>query len=195
MNTLYVFGDSWPAGAELDHVIADGYPHLIAQKNNYVLDNLSQSATSINHAVWQFLIALERKPFNAGDVVLFCLTGLDRNWVWKDGYAMELHPNNTNHIIGSNYYKYIHSDELARAETVKNILLVNEMCATREVLCLFVYNWDKHIQHNLLETVPFYSKTLEQIADNNLNPGGHPNKLGHQRIADQLSAWIKTYDN
>lgn len=195
MNTLYVFGDSWPAGSELDDVILDGFPNLIAQKNNYKLDNLSQNATSIDHATWQFLKAIERKPFNIGDIVLFCLTGLDRTWIWENGYPMELHPGNTNHIKGAPYYKYIHSDDLARANAVKNILLVNEMCLTRNVLCLFVYNWDKHIEHSLLNTIPFYNKTLHEIANNNFNPGGHPNKLGHQLIAEELSAWIKTHDN
>ena len=40
MSTLYVFGDSWPAGSDLDDVVKQGFPYLIAQKNNYKLDNI-----------------------------------------------------------------------------------------------------------------------------------------------------------
>lgn len=202
MNTLYVFGDSWPAGSELDDVILDGFPHLIAQKNNYKLDNLSRSSTSIDQACWEFIKAVERKYFIKNDIVLFCITNPDRSWYWENGFPLEIHPGNTNHLIQSQYYKYFYSEDLACANAIKNLLMIYAMCQTLQVKCLFVYNWTVPIQKNftmpgigLLPTNQFYNKTLHEIANNNFNPGGHPNKLGHQLIAEELSAWIKTHDN
>jgi hypothetical protein len=198
-KTLYVFGDSWPAGSDLDDVVKQGFPYLIAQKNNYTLDNLSQQATSLEHATWQFIKAVERKPITKGDLVLFCITNPDRSWYWKNGYPLEMHPANTNHIISSNYYKYIYSEDLANANAIKNMLMVYAMCQTLGVTCLFVYNWTVPLTKNstmpgirLLPTELFYDKSLHEISGADITQGSHPNKLGHQRIADQLSAWIKT---
>ena len=68
MSTLYVFGDSWPAGSDLDDVVKQGFPYLIAQKNNYKLDNLSQAAVSIDHTCWEFIKTVERKTVVSGGI-------------------------------------------------------------------------------------------------------------------------------
>jgi hypothetical protein len=201
-KTLYVFGDSWPAGAELRDNVKQGFPYLIAQKNNYLLDNLSQACTSLEQATWEFVKSLERKPIKGGDIVLFCITNPDRSWYWKDGYPAEIHPRNTNHPIGSKYYKYIYSEDLAHANAIKDLLMVYGWCKTLGVTCLFVYNWTQPLHSNstmpgikLLPTELFYNKSLYEISGANVPQGDHPDHQGHQRIADELSAWVKTHDN
>ena len=201
-KTLYVFGDSWPAGVDLHDVVKQGFPYLVAQENNYLLDNLSQAATSLEQATWQFVKAVERKSSRKGDIVLFCITNPDRSWYWENGYPMELHPANSNHAIGSKYYKYIYSQDLAHANAIKDLLMVYGLCKTLGVTCLFVYNWTVPLQSipamtgiKLLPTELFYNKSLHEISGANIPQGDHPDHQGHQRIADELSAWIETHDN
>ena len=201
-KTLYVFGDSWPAGAELHDNVKQGFPYLIAQKNDYLLDNLSQACTSLEQATWEFVKLLERKPIKGGDIVLFCITNPDRSWYWNDGYPAEIHPRNINHPVGSKYYKYIYSEDLARANAIKDLLMVYGWCKTLDVTCLFVYNWTTPLQCNstmpgikLLSTELFYNKSLHEISGANVPQGDHPDHQGHQRIAEELSAWIKIHDN
>ena len=202
MSTLYVFGDSWPAGSDLDDVVKQGFPYLIAQKNNYKLDNLSQAAVSIDQTCWEFIKTAERKTLASGDIVLFCITNPDRSWYWENGYPLEIHPNNTNHLVQSQWYKYFHSNDLACANAIKNLLMVYAMCGILGVKCLFVYNWTVPLQKNstmpgvrLLPTESFYKKSLHEISGADVTQGQHPSSVGHQRIADELSAWIKTHDN
>ena len=75
---------------------------------------VSQACTSLEQATWEFVKSLERKPIKGGDIVLFCITNPDRSWYWNDGYPAEIHPRNTNHPVGSKYYKYY--DSLTKRE-------------------------------------------------------------------------------
>ena len=108
------------------------------------------------------------------------------------------------------YYKYIHSNELDQFNRIRNVLSAQQYCNMIGSKILFVNNWDKTSKHRAIDQSLFYNKTLTEI----LNIGRrsddtgvdwynaskheyilpnqcHPNISGHQKIADELSNWIK----
>jgi hypothetical protein len=201
---LLVFGDSWPAGAEL----APGqkaFPELLKDILNIEVENLSEPATSIDHAVLQLVRILT--PTNAKDYkILFCVTGYSRSLFFKDGITQELHPRNRN-IESVSYYSHIYSKELAEFNLLKNILFVQSLCSQLQVPIYFIFNWSSVPNHPLINKKLFYPKSLTEILDiSNLDDDlvcsvvsnhyivpniSHPNQQGHEVIAQTLGAWIK----
>lgn len=202
---LLVFGDSWPAGAELSFG-QKAFPELLKNILNIQVENLSQSATSIDHAVYRLLDTITAD--NAKDYkILFCLTGYSRSVFFKDANLQELHIRNRN-IESVSYYSHIYSTELGKFNLLKNILLVQELCLRLEIPLYFIFNWSSVPNHPLINKNLFYKKSLVEILDmNNLDDDfqgpvqkpnqyiipnvSHPNQLGHELIAKALGEWIK----
>ena len=203
---LIVFGDSWPAGVGVTNPGKEGFVALLGKKLNCDVVNLSQPATSIDHAVWKLIDFL--KDYNSQqyqDKILFCLTGKIRSWYFKKGEILELHPTRvdpTNKL----YYSYVYSDELGEAERIKNIILVEELCRKYSLPVNFVLNWDNAPTHPLIDLNNFYPNSLlslfdieplpeEKFTDKHVNntfmTQFHPNNLGHQVIADSLFNWLQ----
>jgi hypothetical protein len=177
-KTLVVFGDSWPAGAELSNPM-DAFPFQLGTLLNMTTLNQACPATSIDHAVFQFLTFFKNynKPswpwsgpgwFNQRRqteyVVLFCLTGKSRSWRLTQSGTEELHPRSKT-PQSVNYYKYIQSDELDDFNRIKNILLVQEICKKYNTPCYFVSNWETVPQFHMIDSELLYSKTLVEILD------------------------------
>lgn len=206
VKNILVFGDSWPAGEELQDPATHCFPYVISQNLSLNLRNYSQPATSIDQALYRMLNDVV--DFDQS-IVLFCLTGMSRSMIIKDrDEPLELNP-----LVptpaSSAYYKYIHSDKLDQFNRIKNILAAQQFCLQKKVKCLFVSNWDPIPDHRAIDLTKFYSKTLTEIINlstkDDTTPwtqkdmlskfifpnGGHPNKDGHAVIGNVLSKWIK----
>jgi hypothetical protein len=203
---LVTFGDSWPAGEELDSAnLHYRFPDLIAKSLSVESRNLSQPATSIDHAVSKFLNNLDQLQDSA---VLFCLTARERSIYFQDNDARELHPHRKD-LPSLSYYSYIYSDQLAEFNRIRNVLLVQELCEKFRIPLMFICNWNHAPQHSVIESHKFYPQSLVEILgmsnfedDDNffvtrernvyIKPNqGHPNVQGHQLIASTLTNWIK----
>jgi hypothetical protein len=202
MKNLIVFGDSWPAGADLQHPHQDSFPTILAQKLNLNCKNLSQNGSSIDHAVVKFL---ETDITNA--IILFCATGYARTMKIDRGNLFEVHPQDP---AMEWYYTKLYSDELGNLNRIKNCLLVQEVCKNKGIPVYFVSNWDPVPSHALLNHAQWSPKTFTQmISTGPCNPdyevdwskvnrkymtqrSSHPNKEGHMLIAEELYRWINS---
>jgi hypothetical protein len=126
MKNLIVFGDSWPAGADLQDPQKDSFPAILSQKLNLNCKNLSQRGTSIDHAVNVFL-----KTDVTDSMVLFCATGYARTMKIDSDQIFEVHPQDPNMEW---YYTRLYSDELGKLNWIKNCLLVQEICKNKKFL-------------------------------------------------------------
>ena len=200
---LLTVGDSWPAGAELDHK-SFTFPALISKQLGLESVNLAEQATSADQALYRLLNA----TLNNEVLVLFCLTGISRSMT-INRQPRELHPT-ANTPESTAYYKYIHSDELDQFNRIRNILAAQQFCHSKGSRVLFVNNWDKTPKHSAIDQTLFYNKTLVEILNiahrmddadldwYNLSTHEyilpnkcHPNTSGHCIIADELSCWLK----
>ena len=204
MKKLLVFGDSWPAGAELSNPSADAFPIILAKKLNLICENRSKSATSIDHAVLEFL-----KSDLTNAVVLFCVTGYSRSMYFDRGTVWEVHPSNAELEW---YYTKMYSDELGQLNRLKNCLLIQEICINRGIPVYFVSNWDTVPTHTLLDSKLWAQQTLIQTickkpykvtgstvdwlsidrSDRINMTNNHPNAAGHHLIAEELYKWINS---
>ena len=204
LQYLVTIGDSWPAGAELSDP-AVSFPVLIAEHLGAESINLSQQSTSADQAVYRLL----HNKLNIDwthTLVLFCLTGVSRS-MYIDSQPREIHPTSEGSESVA-YYKYIHSNELDQFNRIRNILAAQQFCKVYGCQILFVNNWDKTPDHDVINQNLFYSKTLTDILNINqqlddtdwynisnheyIRPNlCHPNIDGHNKIARELSIWIK----
>lgn len=207
MNRLFVYGDSWPYGADLENHNEESFPSVLGKLKKCLVINRSIPATSIDHAVFYFLEDYKIRSHNNEDNILFCLTGQTRSMCFVDHKPFELHPRGEDQYAHV-YYKYLHSDEFDTFNFTRNVLLLNFLCKERGLKSHFVSNWDQVSQY-LQEQVNFYSRTLVEILhpERNqtinfgeygdvfyksefINHTGHPTALGHRKIAEELAKWI-----
>jgi hypothetical protein len=200
-------GDSWPAGAELTDP-NNSFPVLIARKLSVESVNLAEPATSADQALYRLLNTSSDIDWQR-TLVLFCLTCISRSMNIDYFHPREIYPGSKTPASIA-YYKYIHSNELDQFNRIRNILSAQQYCNMIGSKILFVNNWDKTSKHRAIDQSLFYNKTLTEI----LNIGRrsddtdvdwynlpkheyilpnqcHPNISGHQKIADELSNWIK----
>lgn len=221
---LVTFGDSWPAGVELTNP-QHAFPVQIAERLGIEYFNASVPGTSVDQACYYFyndFLSYQSKDFKwfdksdkYDDIILFCLTGSVRSWFFDQGQAQELHPHNPD-VHSKAYYAYLHSNELAQNNLIKNIVLVQNLCLKNNIPCYFVANWEPVIQNQHIDRRYVYPETLMGILgmshlnldeNNELDLTGefcyndyirpnqsHPNELGHSVIAEKLADWIAGFN-
>ena len=206
IKQLVTFGDSWPAGSEINKQyenLALRFPELVAGNLNVESINLAESSTSFEGAVYKFLNHLN-SFVESGTAILFCLSGLDRQICFQEDKVYELHPAG-NDIVTLNYYSHIYSKSLGEHNQIRSVLLVQELCRRFAVPVFFVSNWNDHPKHPLIDQHNFIQTSLvemlggQNVERGNLNKGqsqyimprGHPNLMGHQVIATEITNWIK----
>jgi len=215
-KNLFVFGDSWPAGAELsnyDRTLT--FPCNIANSLGMKLINCSVEATSQDQAVLSFLSRLnDDAELFKNSKVLFCFTGYSRSMKFdQDNSAWaEVCPYNKE---DKQYYKKMYTDELGQYNFLKNIILIQHVCKSLDIQIYCVTNWESAPKHMLIDDVLIYDKSLfeiveltnanetsssfwDQLQKKNKNRNRyfqgmecHPNVLGHKKISDELTQWIK----
>jgi len=193
---LLVFGDSWPAAVKLEDKSLS-FPSLIAKQLNYSLVNLSEPATSIEHAVMALLHFLENTHTPGYQyTALFCLTDPSRNMVWEPNainlvpgpeefwapscFTRELQIQN-NHDISKIYFKHIHSTRYELYNYFKNLIFVKLLCQQFSINLFFVNNFNQQdMLFKLLSDVKIYNKTLREICQ--VDNYSESNKLTHHVI-------------
>lgn len=207
MAKLVVFGDSWPAGAELSNR-NDAFPFLLADKLGVELEQIATDGSTQPFDVYRFIKWLEHPLTDrSNSLVLFCFTGKDRSWFFERGRVRSIHPSVDDPAVAA-YYRHIYSSELANAEALKNMLLVQSLAATWGVGLYSIMNWDDVPTSMLVDNNCVYPQSLAGIlggvvtSETGLShffdtsqyivPNiSHPNPLGHKCIADELYKWLK----
>ena len=179
-NVLLTFGDSWPAGAQLNDRL-QAFPALIANELSMDLLDLSCPATSIDHAVMAFFNFLEHTYTTENQyTALFCLTDISRMMAWRSNVAvpsrnqlwendlttLELQIGNTVDELSGAYFKYLHSARLEVFDYHKNIVLLKLLCNKYNIKDFYAHNfYDPNFEFRIVDKDNFYPVTLTQALD------------------------------
>ena len=209
MKKLLFFGDSWPHGDGLENG-KQPFPSLVAEKLNCASHNYSQSSSSIAHLVHQLRYAVHHSKttgklsytINDGTCnAIFFLTSPLRDLVFTNGKCKELHPHNPQDL---DWYAKYSSDELHTYRTNTTILALQSLCDFYRIQSYYIWGWDKVDLWPEIDQTNFfhccaaelftdcYTNFLDLKNSNNkyLDISGHPNQMGHQLIADNLSKFL-----
>lgn len=216
MSKIYWFGDSWVYGDELDDPVNECFAKLISEELGAKCVNLGKKATSIEYIVYQYMQV--KNNIKDNDKVFFFLTDRGRTFIdkknllpgaWMD-VTENIHPNN------NEWYRYLDSDDQQQWSLDKNLFLLNSVCQNGKFANLFTINETEFVDENawLLPSnkciaqyiLPYVNKgfnlgdhprlTLEEWQEQKVfvnkyfASGGHPNKEGHKRIAEELCKLI-----
>ena len=204
---LFVFGDSWPQGSEL-HPGEKTFGELIANNLGWEFDNRAIPSTSIPHLILQFQEVISNSHYFEFDpidpetsVMLFFLTSPLRDLIWENGKTRELNPR---HPEDLDWYAKYSTDELHIYRTNTTLLALQRMCDFYNVDSYYIWGWDKVDLWPEIDQTNFlhcsaaelftdcYTGIIELSNSNNkyLASGSHPNQMGHQLIADNLTKFI-----
>jgi hypothetical protein len=205
--SLLIFGDSWPFGAELKQN-ERAYGELLSVRLDQHLCNFSQPSTSIPHLPLQLRTALDQGHSDC--IAVFFLTGVDRDLVWHCGRTRELNPTHPEDV---DWYTKYNSPELTAYRVNTTLIALQAMCAKYNIRDHYIWGWDQVDLWFEVDTDRIYKQTVADVflegqtvalgnskimhLKNSQNKfiwpnSGHPNQLGHQRIADLLQEWICT---
>ena len=213
MSDLLVFGDSFPAGAELED-LNDRFPVLIARDTHRNLLDFSEGGTSIDHMVLRLMNYLKNNTPSKDSIALFCLTDPSRTLYFDGETPTELTPH-TNSAVSNAYIKYIYSDNLEKFNWEKNVGYLDYACRAHNIKAFFINNW-KHpyslnsiVQHSYNQSIcellgsslrewdgcpghnPFdVERTL--VPNKYFSGKYHPNAQGHKLIAQRIVEWIES---
>jgi hypothetical protein len=204
---LFVFGDSWPYGAELKIVSEKTFGELIASANGWEFYKYAFPGKSIHHLVLQLEQAIKEHDVTDSSA-LFCLTSASRSMHYLDGQWQELqiHRQQTH---SQQYFKYFYSPELANHQANVNILALQHICEKYKIKDYYVSSWDQiNLTLPAIDRTRFLDQTLVDILGCVFHPDKeinidkthpliapnhyHPNAQGHQVIANKLNEWIIT---
>jgi hypothetical protein len=213
MSDLLVFGDSFPAGADLEE-LSDRFPVLVANQLQRNLIDFSKGSTSIDHMVWELMQYLKHNIPADDTIALICITDPSRTLYFDDNELVEITPH-TNSNVSNAYFKYVHSSRLEQFNWEKNLGYMNYACRTHNIKAYFINNWtqlydlsdivDKSYEQSICGLLgadlrewdgrpgfnPFYEeivKTKNKYFDEKY----HPNKEGHKLIAQHIVKWIES---
>lgn len=206
MNKLYVFGDSWPAGAELDLSKERTFGELVAEALNLEFCDYSAHSTSISHVVLQAKYCIERSNTNDTSYALVFLTSPARDLIFsEDGEALEVEPTRAE-AYSTRYYKFIYTDQLAEFRANTAILALQRMFKEANIIPVFIWGWDKVDLWQTVDRTKFYPTLAVDMFTKNFTSitalknernqyiwpnDGHPNQLGHACIAQNLVKFFK----
>ena len=207
---LVSFGDSWPAGAELNPG-EKPFGQLIAEKLDLEHDNYSQPGTSIPHMILKLQQSIKDDP-GGHPMALFCITSSSRSMYYDDDYMenmgwREIHISNED-AASESYYHHLYSDTLACFHANVYILALQQICTRHNINDRYVFCWENFDLMPGINASKIYSRTLVDIIGAGMPAGrkdvlidsnhecvkpneNHPNQKGHQKIADELTKWIQ----
>lgn len=207
MKPLLIFGDSWPHGAELKQNELT-YGELLAVALEQSLCNFSQPSTSIPHLILQLRDAISQGHRDCAAV--FFLSGVDRDLVWENNTIRSLSPAAPS---DADWYAKYNSPELSQYRVNVTLIALQLLCAKHNIDDHYIWGWDTVELWPDVDLKKIYPRTIAEefltgfevpssmakimYLKNSHNPyiwpnQGHPNQLGHQRIADLLQEWICT---
>lgn len=219
-NQLWIFGDSWPHGDELDSQDMS-YGQLLGQRLGiYKIKNYSVPGTGIAHLILQLRAALRDDQHSATNkTAVFFLSGQERFMCYHDDQIVNLsirgpriNPENDAAImqrLNDLYFKYFYSDQMRDFYMNTNILTLQAMCRQHGIQDYYIAGWQQFDFWPEVDLARIYDRGQTSckellnmefddrdgvVLDNvYFTPNrSHPNQLGHQRIADTLFEWIKS---
>lgn len=204
---MLIFGDSWPFGSELSQNELS-YGQLLAEKLGHNLALFAQPSTSIPHLILQLRNAIAQGHRDC--IAVFFLTGVDRDLLWDQGKTRELNPT---HPEDLDWYSRYNSPELSTYRVNTTLVSLQAICAKYNITDYYIWGWDNVDLWKEVDQTRVYKDTVADVFLEGANipagtnkimylknsknryiwpNSGHPNQLGHQRIADLLQEWICT---
>jgi hypothetical protein len=212
-RALVTFGDSWPAGAELNGNEVP-YGNVLSELLSYkTYTNMAQPATSNDHLILQMHSYIQHEhhnPLVETDAVFF-ITSPARTMVYGEhNTPVEIYPwsDMSKGDVAYYYYKYMQTPMLEWFRLNSSILALQQMCTTANINDYYVVGWSEcKFDMSGINLSKIYKNGLTTMSDwlgcngdheftqNSRNKyiypnTDHPNQLGHNLIASKLSEWI-----
>jgi hypothetical protein len=217
---LWIFGDSWPYGSELNSN-ETSYGELLGQQLLVRrIKNYSAPGTGISHMILQLQQAIkENQSSLTKKIAVFFLSGQERFMCYHDDPVVNLssrgtriNPENNAGVmqhLNDLYYKYFYTDQMRDFFMNTNLLTLQAMCRHHKIHDYYVAGWQQFNFWDEVDIDKIYNQgqtscqeLLDMVFDNRdgvvrnnayFTPNiSHPNQLGHRRIADTLFEWIKS---
>jgi len=210
MSRLVVFGDSWPAGVELNPGEKTFGEILHEKLGTQEFINCSQEGTSIDHLLIQLKEYMSRTKFLT-DTVVFFITNPIRYMLHQDNEWRTIRPTGDKSHNTKFYYEHLQSDELDNHRANITVLALQKMIQSSETIVKDIYleGWTKiNWTYPGIDKRKFVPKTALEMFQAKMNTSTnelvkyqnnpyiypnkyHPNQKGHQLIADELYEFIK----
>jgi len=208
MKTLAVFGDSWPAGAELqkdESPFGDILHEMLGTEKYY---NMSQQGTAIDSLVIQLDNFIKNKDYQ-DCVCIFFITNPIRQLYWNEDKFNVLRPTGDKNQMTKFYFSHIQSDQLDIHKANITILALQRMCQKYQLTDYYIEGWTKiNWKYSGIDTNKFLEKNAIEILGADLNQKTtelhkyqnnefiypnkyHPNQKGHHLLAEELYNFIQ----
>lgn len=205
---MLTFGDSWPAGVELQsNEIPFG--QCLANLLNCEFQNCSVGATPIEHMVIQ-LDQYLKTSYRTTDKIcaIFFITNYNRTLVWNEKGVHGIFPwANDSNELARIYFKYFQFNDLDKFRANMAILALQKICSDHNIDDRYIVGWrTPGFDYSGINCTKFYPKMASELMgitgdeefsfQHRNNPyvypnNCHPNQLGHKLIANNLYEWIK----
>ena len=209
MKTLAVFGDSWPYGAELkkgEKPFGD-ILHIMLGTDKYY--NMSHEGTAIDSLVIQLDKFLKKKKYD-DCVCVFFITNPTRQLYYKDNQFKVIRPTGAkNDYLKKLYFAELQSDRMDHHKANMTILALQRMCHKHNLTDVYIEGWTKiKFNYSGIDKTKFVESTAIEMLGGHVNDRTaelekfqnnqyiytnkyHPNKKGHEIIAERLYNFIK----
>jgi len=206
---LVVFGCSWAEGVGVNPDQTFGYL-LSGMLNSTKFKNYGIQGTSNHRSIMQLMNYAENNKFQISNhVAIFSITTAFRSAViGRSGIVVDLISNLNNTAILKSWLEHFSSTPQMNHELYKNIIVMQQLCKHYQVNDFYIKAWEEQnldlpgidqskIYPKTCVELFGYANTAEFLVDSDgprKNPyigGRHPNKLGHELIANNLYDWMK----
>ena len=215
---LLGFGDSWADGAGLNFLAGEkSYIRLLATQLGIDVYNCAQCSTGIPHLILQLKKFITSTGYNKNTQyhAVFFLSAIERDLCFDDlGNAQEMAPT---HLECADYYAKYYTDYLAVFKLNTHLLALQQLCNYYDINDHYIFGWQtpklwpeidrtrfwNHGEQSVLDLFlrdyPDEPKNIIHLKENMNHPwiiqlrdsgGGHPNQLGHEKIAQALVDWL-----
>lgn len=212
-SVLVGFGDSWAAGHDLGPG-EKSYIELTAQKLQVPFYNFAVGSSSVPHLVLQFQRFVDTVYFPKNHYhAVFFLTAQERNFCFDQDSKQLIHlsPAST---PTHDYYK-LYNNELGEFVFNSTILCLQRLCSIYNIKDYYMLGWQQNRLWNTVDLEKFWQQGQQTVTqlfydqaefrdlvdllgltgsekNPHFGPGhDHPNQLGHEKIAQALTEWIK----
>ena len=212
INHLVTFGDSWPAGAELQD-LTKAFGHKLAEMLNVVsYENCAISGTSNDRMIFQLQEYIKDHNTVKDHVAVFFITSASRRLHLDDSnniIELKVPPNwkYESDPLRANWYRYFHSNVSDNFNLYKLLLSFQRICEQYHFQDYYVSGWtDINFEMPGVDTKKIFPITcIEMFGSKNtiefhdfeqnqyIYPNqSHPNEQGHTVIATHLYQWINS---
>lgn len=214
MDTLLVFGDSWPYGSGLNPD-QKAFGQLLSESMNIKnFKNFAIPATSNSRTLWELMQCLKSIEVTSTTLAVFFITTPGRYMLvdW-DNKIIDINMPPISKLsdivrpatFSEIYYKYLQTGPNEDFELKKNILALQRICEQKQLKDFYIVGWsDLDVDCPGIDNNKIYKQTCAQILgyENQQDyltskpnqyclPCKHPNQAGHTLIADTLFTWIQ----